>query len=642
LDALEASKQLAYEATEPAEETLEIEQDLEGDALLFSGSIVSATADLIAAISDQKAARPRGNVDGPESRPVSRLAEARDNLLDAEATAAKDRAEEIERMENNKRNRCATCIARIFRGFKARQQMMERRRQRDEELIAERVRRYHETRIPRSHRYVGVPRASLSPWPTSRPSSPGGFASRARSRRTVASPDPDELAQQQAQTHWKLISGVKNAQGINILLNTETERRTSQAEDSEEEEGVESMAFDTTKLLAELKQTEEEPTSPTVLPEVEEDDLDLLVAPTNQPVKKKKKERRTQPATSEKQPSKYKAMAKSKAGVVKENISLKAPVHTAEPETEPPALSSTPTPGQDAVEEEVEVASESSKVPSEVSSHGPLYLKNSESPLSPTCSTVYTRAVDALRSKVQEVFGNTTASPPDKAQDIKDLVEKAYLDACSEWHVKPNSKAVTRIRNAKALFTDANVMRPFITTYDFNGAHLGDRGVICVLLALAHDVCCSNVSLEKCGLHNASAPLIAEFLKLHPSLLQVDLFSNGFSFHAGQLFLRALAKRERPRGSLHDLAAATVCVNLGETALSTTAPTGRPCGVLWGKHGRFAPSEYGKLIDELKGTHRVRYDHVNEFGELPPSPTAAQKRAVLKSKSIGRRSSMDN
>eukprot|EP00746_Dinoflagellata_sp_MGD_P064846 gnl/MRDRNA2_/MRDRNA2_27038_c0_seq1.p1 gnl/MRDRNA2_/MRDRNA2_27038_c0~~gnl/MRDRNA2_/MRDRNA2_27038_c0_seq1.p1 ORF type:complete len:421 (+),score=95.55 gnl/MRDRNA2_/MRDRNA2_27038_c0_seq1:179-1264(+) len=342
---------------------------------------------------------------------------------------------------------------------------------------------------------------------------------------------------------------------------------------------------------------------------------------------KKKRERRTQQTPAERGPSKYKAMAKQSAKVsqVKD---FKPTLPAAEPEIEPPALSVTPTPGQDAAAEDVEVVSVSSKVPSEVSSHGPLYLKTSETPLSPTCSSVYMLAIDALRKKVEDNFGINASGPPEKAQDIKDLVEKAYLDTCSEWHVKPNSKVVATIQNAKIVFTETSPQRPFTSTYDFRGAHIGDRGVICVLLALAHDVCCSNLSLEKCALHNASAPLIAEFLKLHPSLVQVDLFSNGFSFHAGQLFLRALAKRERPRGSLHDLAAATVCVNLGETALSTNAATGAPCGVLWSKHGRFAPSEYGKLIDELKGTHRVRYDHVIEFGEVPAPPTSAQKRSL--------------
>merc|ERR1719161_1452401 len=128
------------------------------------------------------------------------------------------------------------------------------------------------------------------------------------------------------------------------------------------------------------------------------------------------------------------------------------------------------------------------------------------------------------------------------------------------------------IQGAKVLSSDASPTRPFTTTYDFSGTHIGDRGVICVLLALARDVCCSFVSLEKCALHNACAPLIAEFLKLHPSLVQVDLYSNAFSFHAGELFLKALEKRQRPRGSLHDLSAATVCVNLGETSLSKNAP----------------------------------------------------------------------
>lgn len=320
-----------------------------------------------------------------------------------------------------------------------------------------------------------------------------------------------------------------------------------------------------------------------------------------------------------------------------EQVKLKSLVQAAEPETEPPALSGTPTgkdagrkDAKDAETEEVEVASEGG------SSHGPLYLKTGDVPLFPPCTNIYQQAIDALRNTVE----NTFAYPGviDKAVDIREMVTNSYLHACSQWHVKPNSKAVATIQNSKIVFTDANPTRPFVCTYDFTGAHLGDRGVICVLMALARDVCCTNVSLEKCGLHNACAPLLAEFLKVHPSLVQVDLSSNGFSFHAGQLLLRALGKRERPRGSLHDLASFQVCVNLGETAL--TKPDfsmGTPCGVLWGRHGRFAPSEYGKLIEDLKDTHRVRYDHVTDFRKVmhpttsPPNKVknAASRRVSL-------------
>merc|ERR1719387_3429445 len=161
--------------------------------------------------------------------------------------------------------------------------MAVRRRRRAEELVAERVRRYHETRIPRSHRYVGVPRA-VSTCPSSRPNSPGDGL-KARSRRTRTSPDPDEEAREKAKGHWATVSGVKNAAGMmdHLLF-----MKKEEPAEEEEEEDDQNVAFDTTQLLAELKKTEDSPTSPIdagVSPEPEEDDLDLLVMTTDQPIK---------------------------------------------------------------------------------------------------------------------------------------------------------------------------------------------------------------------------------------------------------------------------------------------------------------------------------------------------------------------
>jgi len=646
LEALEASKQLAYEATEqPAAEVVDDDQIYEGDEL-FSESIVSATTDLITAISDQNAARTRGDVDGPLSRPVSRLAEARDQLVEAEAAASRERAEEIELRWQNKRNWCAIRVQSIFRGFRARWMFIILKAQRAEELIAERKRRYHETRIQRGHRYVGEPRgAAMSPWPTSRPSSPVGFATRRFRTRIGAG---DDAMENSLPTPWGYVSRVSGAlTGLTAVLK-ENEDRQREEESDEEEVDTVSLAFDTTKLLAELKEQKDEEVSPMMSPAKsqgepvptleEEDDLDLLVMATNQPAKAKKKQRQAQPRPpAEKGPSKYKALAKASAtqaaGIASRSPGKPSP-QPAEPEIEPPALSSTPTPGprsaDETLPEEVNYALPDVEVTSETSSHGPLWCKHEGQPTSPTCFNEFRRAIESLRNAVQETFADTGPAPPQKGQEVKDLVQKEYLEACSVWHVKPNSKVLATIAHAKVLFTDCDVLKPFTTAYDFSGAHLGDRGAICVLLAMARDVSCSNLSLHKCALHNASAPLIAEFLKLHPSLVQIDLSSNAFSFHAGQLFLQALGKRERPRGSLHDLAAATVCVNLGDTALSTKVQhtSTAPCGILWGKHGRLAPSEYGKLIDELKDTRRVRYDHIDHFDEVSTTAmTLSQNRA---------------
>merc|ERR1712118_608208 len=169
-------------------------------------------------------------------------------------------------------------------------------------------------------------------------------------------------------------------------------------------------------------------------------------------------------------------MAKTKVSV-KEPVTRKSLVQAAEPAIEPPALSSTPAPGQDAdskdaAGEEVEVASETSKVPSEVSSHGPLYLKTADLPLFPTCANIYQQAIDALRSTIENTFAYSAVI--DRADDIRAMVANAYFHACSQWNVKPNSKAVATIQSSKIVFTDANPTRPFVCTYDFSGAHLGD------------------------------------------------------------------------------------------------------------------------------------------------------------------------
>merc|ERR1719412_3114093 len=103
------------------------------------------------------------------------------------------------------------------------------------------------------------------------------------------------------------------------------------------------------------------------------------------------------------------------------------------------------------------------------------------------------------------------------------MVHDRYLESCKKWHVKPNSQALVRIRSADvSIGLDGKPS----STYDFGMAHLGDRGVVCALHALARDPRCAVVSFRECNLHANAAPVMAVFLELHPRLTHADLADN--------------------------------------------------------------------------------------------------------------------
>jgi len=106
------------------------------------------------------------------------------------------------------------------------------------------------------------------------------------------------------------------------------------------------------------------------------------------------------------------------------------------------------------------------------------------------------------------------------------------------------------------------------TCYDFSGAHLGDRGVVPVLLALAQDPRLGRVRLSNCALRGASAAVLADFVRDTPMLKSVDLSGNCLSLEAGTLLAGALEERQRH--------ASPVEVNLTDTALAPRQTSGEP------------------------------------------------------------------
>jgi len=121
---------------------------------------------------------------------------------------------------------------------------------------------------------------------------------------------------------------------------------------------------------------------------------------------------------------------------------------------------------------------------------------------------------------------------------IRDVVRDVYIQNCKEMSVKPNSLALARI-NVEIMPNKC----PHI--YDFSGSNVGDRGVVCLLLALAHDPHCREVSLHACGLRGASSASVATFVELSHRLERLDLSKNDLSFEAGGLILEALEMRIR-------------------------------------------------------------------------------------------------
>merc|ERR1712217_1395 len=178
-------------------------------------------------------------------------------------------------------------------------------------------------------------------------------------------------------------------------------------------------------------------------------------------------------------------------------------------------------------------------------------------------------------------------------------------------------------------------------SYDFSQSHVGDRGVVCVLHAIAMDPRCSALSLRSCGLRSSSGGCIAAFAELHPRIAFLDLSHNCFSFESGELLLEALNRRSRrntsevptglPSAPPHQPDSPRhlgqklprVVVDVGGTALAWDRggfTVGPPSGNMWAglsdSRARFAPSEYEKLRGRLDESCKFGYDRYDRS----PSP----------------------
>eukprot|EP00428_Durinskia_dybowskii_P026913 CAMPEP_0170247306 /NCGR_PEP_ID=MMETSP0116_2-20130129/23441_1 /TAXON_ID=400756 /ORGANISM="Durinskia baltica, Strain CSIRO CS-38" /LENGTH=921 /DNA_ID=CAMNT_0010498185 /DNA_START=138 /DNA_END=2900 /DNA_ORIENTATION=+ len=236
------------------------------------------------------------------------------------------------------------------------------------------------------------------------------------------------------------------------------------------------------------------------------------------------------------------------------------------------------------------------------------------------------QAAESLR-KLFETPLSWAPSPDEPLEaELASSVRQRYIESCSAWHVKPNSQALHRIGQVSIV---VGVDGELDSTYDFSTSHLGDRGAISLLHALAADPYCARVSLASCGLRRASAPSLAVFLELHQRLRDLDLSDNSLSFEAGEAILEGLNRRTvvRRKGSeamvsssvrksfMERRKRASLIINLIATPLawdkSSGFTVGPPSGSLWASEGlrtaRFAPSGYERLRCELDGSRKIVY-----------------------------------
>lgn len=239
----------------------------------------------------------------------------------------------------------------------------------------------------------------------------------------------------------------------------------------------------------------------------------------------------------------------------------------------------------------------------------------------------FSQSTAALRGEMYRLFTQQPDLWQGKASDKEFMaqvlitVRERYARHCSFWRVKPNSRAISCIEGAEiqpaAKTTDQKELR---THYNFSTCNLGDRGTVCVLLALAHDPFVGRVSLRGCGLRQACAPVLAEFVKLHPNLEDVDLEDNNIGYAAGNLLMSALRRRER-RSSIHSFISTEVNLNLATTPLSfgrCGGPPEPPCGFIDTK--TCSAEKYKILQKNLDDTGRVRF-----LRTRPQKPDAKQQ-----------------
>lgn len=115
-------------------------------------------------------------------------------------------------------------------------------------------------------------------------------------------------------------------------------------------------------------------------------------------------------------------------------------------------------------------------------------------------------------------------------------VQFAYEDACLLRQVRPNPG----VRDALAVACDGALSD---AACNFSGLPLGDRGLVPALLALARCPGLRRVGLADCSLRGASAEMLAELVRWHPLLEELDLRDNALPPDAGLALLQALEGR---------------------------------------------------------------------------------------------------
>jgi len=204
----------------------------------------------------------------------------------------------------------------------------------------------------------------------------------------------------------------------------------------------------------------------------------------------------------------------------------------------------------------------------------------------------------AVRRALEQLAESIAAGrEEEEAPEVCALVQQAYVEACAVRKVKPNSvvmKTLAATREQTATCENPRTTR----SYNFAGAYLGDRGLVPVLLALAHDPGVASTNLSNCGLHATSAEVLADFLRLHPTLCDLDLGGNTAlsSSKSGLLLFQALEERRAATGSAPTLRlAGTGLAQLGSLACNGKAKNWlalRPNGLL--RHPSARP---GKKVD---------------------------------------------
>jgi len=233
------------------------------------------------------------------------------------------------------------------------------------------------------------------------------------------------------------------------------------------------------------------------------------------------------------------------------------------------------------------------------------------------------------------------------------------VQSCKTWSVKPNSQVMHCLMRVEEQVKRGRTCE---VEYDFSMSHIGDRGVVCVLHALAHDPYCKAISFMGCGLRRASALPISVFIELHPAVCHLNLSQNNLSYDTGECLLHGLRKRaervlrasqvpiggqlrpqspsEKPtsarrssQASAHaHMALSEVTVNLGGTALAWdrtgTPMVGPPAGSLWSTQGSSrAPFRHERLRSKLDETQGVVYSRSRTPSPDTPSATRARRRS---------------